>query len=61
MIRLVFIIIILISNSSVVYGDIKDKFELYYFEDFSNKKFKYELPHKHNTSSKAKKINLSSI
>ena len=56
MIRLVFIIIILISNSSVVYGDIKDKFELYYFEDFSNKKFKYELPHKHNTSSKAKKI-----
>ena len=56
MIRLVLIIITLISNSSIVYGDTKDKFKLYYFEDFSNKKFKYELPHKYNTSSKAKVI-----
>ena len=54
--RFVLIITILISNLSIVYGDIEDKFELFYFEDFSNNKFKYELPHKHDTSSKAKII-----
>ena len=52
----VFLVLISYVFSSYSLADTNDKFELFYFEDFSNKKFSYVLPHKHNTSVKAKKI-----
>ena len=51
-----FLVLISYVFSSYSLADTNDKFELFYFEDFSNKKFRYVLPHKHNTSVKAKKI-----